>query len=645
MLAKVHVGDILVAINEFVTLEEDPDVIQSILNTFQYVIDTFANCSFVELFLFFLFMNMYRVTKQSAFLQFIVPSLCSCQDYRQFKDDEEILQRDALGFPLSRAEHMKLVEEQGRRREMEWQLEQDWQVYLAKIGGIAMMDTDKTQLHQSSARVELRALVRRGIPHRFRARIWSRLSGSDQERTAFPSNYYQLLLSKIDMLSEEVKCDIEKDLDRTFPTHDYFDETQHGQQVLFRILSCYAVHNPAIGYCQSMNYLAAFSLLVMKTGHSRESNTVTSTDQDKCHNVDEALSNFEVEEYAFFLLLTILDQLLPSQYFTQSMLGAHIDQRVFLSLVEERLSRVFVSLSQHEVSLSLLTASWFLSLFLDCLSPSLALRVWDVFLCDGDISLFAVALALLRLHEKTLCSQEGTDLFGFIRDLGSHVYDVDELFEWAFGSCVYATDNTDDDTVRESESDRFTESTQNSELDNFRDSTTSEKGQRSSRLDALKGVSKSMGLAVIGQFVVQQKKDLTSSMKSMLNRKGVDGINKGSLSIREDQDRQREIQMDRERHQERNSAKRGFLLSTEALRLRRNAAAVEVAEEFQEMMRRRRERDASCTMVVKQMEEKRQLKAVPHSQNALVSTDNDDNDHHAWPTSEAIVVESLESLV
>jgi hypothetical protein len=48
---------------------------------------------------------------------------------------------------------------------------------------------------------------------------------------------------------------VERDVARTFPTHSYFREDE-ARAALTRVLSAYAVWNPSLGYCQSMNFIA-----------------------------------------------------------------------------------------------------------------------------------------------------------------------------------------------------------------------------------------------------------------------------------------------------------------------------------------------------------------------------------------------------
>ena len=54
-----------------------------------------------------------------------------------------------------------------------------------------------------------------------------------------------------------------QDLPRTFPSNEWM-ATADGQAALGRVLLAFSVHRPAIGYCQSMNYIAALLLVAME---------------------------------------------------------------------------------------------------------------------------------------------------------------------------------------------------------------------------------------------------------------------------------------------------------------------------------------------------------------------------------------------
>ena len=53
-----------------------------------------------------------------------------------------------------------------------------------------------------------------------------------------------------------------QDLPRTFP-HNSWVASEDGKSALRRVLLAFSVHKPEVGYCQSMNYVAAMLLLGM----------------------------------------------------------------------------------------------------------------------------------------------------------------------------------------------------------------------------------------------------------------------------------------------------------------------------------------------------------------------------------------------
>ena len=59
-----------------------------------------------------------------------------------------------------------------------------------------------------------------------------------------------------------------QDLARTFPSNAWM-ATAEGQATLRRVLLAFSVQNPRIGYCQSMNFLAAMLLMALDQAEER----------------------------------------------------------------------------------------------------------------------------------------------------------------------------------------------------------------------------------------------------------------------------------------------------------------------------------------------------------------------------------------
>ena len=192
---------------------------------------------------------------------------------------------------------------------------------------------------------------------------------------------------------------IEKDLDRTFINHPAF----HLSPMLLRlrrILCAFATHCPHIGYCQSLNFLAGFLLL------------------------------FFDEESAFWLMTTIVNVVLPPDYFTDSMIGLHTDLTVLNSLLSTHLPRLHSHLQAMRVDIRPIAFPWFLSLFVKTLPIESVLRVWDCLVCEGSKILFRTALGLLSLHEERIVRHNDFGrLYSLISGMGTAQFDCERLMD------------------------------------------------------------------------------------------------------------------------------------------------------------------------------------------------------------------------
>lgn len=108
------------------------------------------------------------------------------------------------------------------------------------------------------------------------------------------------------------------------------------------------------------------------------------------------------EEDAFWLMATIVEDLLPASYYSSTLIGVQADQKVLMSLISNYLSDLDATLKEHDIELSLITLHWFLTLFASVVHMKILLRVWDLFFCDGSIMLFQITLGMLKLKGKNL---------------------------------------------------------------------------------------------------------------------------------------------------------------------------------------------------------------------------------------------------
>ena len=244
---------------------------------------------------------------------------------------------------------------------------------------------------------EFRQLVLAGIPVAYRSKIWAECSGATALRV--PGYYDDLVASKTE--DPDIVSQIQVDIHRTL-TDNVFFRNGPGVTKLNEVLLAYSRRNPQVGYCQGMNLITASLLLVMPTA-----------------------------EDAFWLLTTIIENVLPQHYYDHSLLASRADQQVLRQYVAEVLPKLSAHLDELGIELEALTFQWFLSVFTDCLSAEALFRVWDVIFCfnDGSTFLFQVALALLKLNEpQLLLCDSAASLYGYIgNEMTDHAISIDGL--------------------------------------------------------------------------------------------------------------------------------------------------------------------------------------------------------------------------
>jgi hypothetical protein len=128
-------------------------------------------------------------------------------------------------------------------------------------------------------------------------------------------------------------------------------------------------------------------------------------------------SSYLSEEQAFYVLSILCDRLLPG-YYSITMYGTLLDQRVFESLVEKTMPIIWDHLVKNDVQLSVVSLPWFLSLYINSMPLIFAFRVLDVFFLEGPRVLFQVGLAILRINGEELL--DATDDGTFISVLKSY---------------------------------------------------------------------------------------------------------------------------------------------------------------------------------------------------------------------------------
>lgn len=215
-------------------------------------------------------------------------------------------------------------------------------------------------------------LIRVGLPNRLRGELWEVCSGTLLARLFDGQATYSNLALRAAQSPKTTLAmeEIEKDLTRSLPEYSAYQRTE-GIAKLRQVLTAYSLFDPELGYCQAMNIVVSVLLI------------------------------FTDDEQAFWLLRYLCRQALPG-YYSTSMWGAVLDQRVFELLLRRHLPSLERHLQAQQIQLSVVTLPWFLTIFLTTLPLKMALRVLDWFFLEGAVVLFQIALAIMQINEEGL---------------------------------------------------------------------------------------------------------------------------------------------------------------------------------------------------------------------------------------------------
>ncbi|XP_055526510.1 ecotropic viral integration site 5 ortholog isoform X2 [Wyeomyia smithii] len=243
----------------------------------------------------------------------------------------------------------------------------------------------------------VKELVRKGIPHHFRAIVWQLLCGASE---ADKKQYAEYI--KATSACEKV---IRRDIARTYPEHDFFKEKDGlGQEALFNVMKAYSLHDREVGYCQGSGFIVGLLLMQMP------------------------------EEDAFSVLVQIMQQYRMRDMFKPSMAELGLCMYQLENIVQEQIPELHLHFQSQSFQTSMYASSWFLTLYTTALNLTLSCRIMDVFLSEGMEFIFKVAIALLLIGKDTLLSLDMEAMLKYFqKELPQKVEnDSDGLFNLAF---------------------------------------------------------------------------------------------------------------------------------------------------------------------------------------------------------------------
>jgi len=234
---------------------------------------------------------------------------------------------------------------------------------------------------------QLSRLVRRfGVPDSIRAAFWMNLSGATAQtvageywhtvNVAFAQQQKALRAEKgkkSDVMKrfELTISQIETDVARVSSVDPFFRTTE-GCDQLRRVLLVFSQRNLDIGYCQNMFPIATMLLTKLP------------------------------EEEAFWMFETIVNFIMPKNYFSEDMSGLLVDVEVMNQLAQQHLPDFMEDCENEGITLDIFLTKWFSVMFVGCVSERVCDRIIDLVVYKGFVIIFRITLGILSLAAEEL---------------------------------------------------------------------------------------------------------------------------------------------------------------------------------------------------------------------------------------------------
>eukprot|EP01091_Cochliopodium_minus_P000475 TRINITY_DN1043_c1_g1_i1.p1 TRINITY_DN1043_c1_g1~~TRINITY_DN1043_c1_g1_i1.p1 ORF type:complete len:394 (-),score=122.33 TRINITY_DN1043_c1_g1_i1:99-1280(-) len=321
--------------------------------------------------------------------------------------EEELKHRKEIELMNKLYEKTMKEEEKKKEGEEKKRLEREKEIIcnMNKWKNIILPDWENKK--QSSL---FRELIWKGIPPTLRGKAWPLLVGNQLKLT---KELYQIHCKRAQETSEKKQMEkkegeinhedtvnlIPVDIGRTFPQLGFFQEGGPSHDQLKFVLQAYVCFRPDIGYVQGMSFIAAHLLLQM------------------------------TPEKSFICMANMLSQNIFNAFFTFNMVKIRKYCLIYEDLIRSYLPDVHKQFEELQVKSDMYLIDWVMTIFTKSLPLEIVGRIWDIYLFDGDIVIFRVALTVLAYRKEFLASGEFGEILKYLNRPSSFQLDENTFFE------------------------------------------------------------------------------------------------------------------------------------------------------------------------------------------------------------------------
>ena len=192
---------------------------------------------------------------------------------------------------------------------------------------------------------------------------------------------------------------IDLDIERTFSSMGIFkNESQLGNN-LREILRIFVVARPDIGYVQGLSYIAGTLLLQM----------------DK------------FSSFVCFMNIILSPNILPFYRLDEENIKKRLE--IFNEILKLNLPKLYKHFEENEILPEHYLLEWFMTLFTRNLHIDLALRIWDIYMIEGIITVYKSAVVIFKLNEKKYLSMDFADIMNNLRNLEKNIINEEQFVE------------------------------------------------------------------------------------------------------------------------------------------------------------------------------------------------------------------------